>query len=135
MPHNILIVEDDPDYREILAAHLRKKKYGVLLADNVEQANHALAGNVNLVILEIALGKTAAVGKEKFGLRAGAKPAGYEILKIIRKLPSPPPVVIVTVLHQPEHELACIQAGADTFLRQPVDLDVLTAYIEKHLAK
>jgi DNA-binding response OmpR family regulator len=136
MPRNILIVEDDLTYRAILAAHLRKKKYGVLVADNIEQASRALAGNVDLIILEIALGKSAALGKTKSSEPTRTKkPAGYELLKIIRKRASPLPVIILTVLHQPEHEVACIEAGADIFLRQPVDLNVLMAYIERHLCK
>jgi two-component system cell cycle response regulator len=136
MSRNILIVEDDLNYRAILAAHLRKKRYGVLVADNIEQASRALAGNVDLIILEIALGKTAALGKTKSSAPPRTKkPPGYELLKIIRERPSHPPVIVLTVLHQPEHEVACIRAGADSFLRQPVDLNVLTAYIEKHLCK
>jgi DNA-binding response OmpR family regulator len=45
------------------------------------------------------------------------------------------PIIVLTHLSRDLDELACIRGGADCFLRKPVNMDLLTAYVESNLRR
>ena len=51
---SILVVDDEPDIRQVLQDVLEDEQYSVLTADSAEQARRlAAAGNIDLILLDI----------------------------------------------------------------------------------
>jgi DNA-binding response OmpR family regulator len=52
----ILVVDDDPDFREAMRAILTSASYGVVMASNVSEGTHAiLTERPNLILLDIMM--------------------------------------------------------------------------------
>jgi DNA-binding response OmpR family regulator len=126
----ILIVEDDSTYRTTVIRHLRRLQFTVAEAVNLEQAlNNIERYTIDLVILDVGLGKRAAFeGSAEVEPQPGG--SGYALLDIIRSRPRYIPVIILTSLDEPIYEVACLQRGADDFLRKRIDLEVLAAHVQ-----
>src|SRR4029079_13500615 len=104
----ILVVEDDPHIREILAGLLGALGYRLLMAVSAEQALDAL--NVvrpDLVLTDVHLG---AMNGIELCARLKADPR-YELM----------PVVILTSVNDLQARVAGLAAGADDFFTKPVE--------------
>jgi DNA-binding response OmpR family regulator len=133
MPSVILAIDDDHDYRRSVVRHLRLIKYGVLEATNSSEALEMLdRHDVDLILLEIALGGSTAMEEDsEEAVPPGS--SGLDLLEIIRSAPRYIPVVILTTMDRAIDELAAIRGGADSFLRKPTELNLLTAYVRSNL--
>jgi len=62
---------------------------------------------------------------------------GAEICDLVRQSPNPEiaqvPIILLTAHSGEDHEIECLNAGADDFVTKPVNLAVLRARIETHL--
>jgi DNA-binding response OmpR family regulator len=109
----ILVAEDDPIVGATLEDALRSDGHATLLADNGETAQGlSLTGEFDLLILDMGL------------------PArqGFHVLQELRARGNKIPVVVVT--GQSERDVVmCLQAGADDYMRKPVDVDELRARV------
>jgi putative two-component system response regulator len=104
----ILVVEDDPRIREVLAGLLGALGYRLLMAVSAEQALDAL--NVvrpDLVLTDVHLG---AMNGIELCARLKADPR-YELM----------PVVILTSVSDLQARVAGLAAGADDFFTKPVE--------------
>src|SRR5689334_24623534 len=104
----ILVVEDDPHIREVLAGLLGALGYRLLMAVSAEQALDAL--NVvrpDLVLTDVHLG---AMNGIELCARLKADPR-YELM----------PVVILTSVNDLQARVAGLAAGADDFFTKPVE--------------
>jgi DNA-binding response OmpR family regulator len=131
----ILIVDDDAAHVDRAAAHLRLLKMAVLRAETKDEALQVLERHeIGAVLLELGLGSEVDPDAEPLNgsLGSGKLPA-LEILEIIRARPRYTPVIVVTHFEKPLHELMAIRSGADAYLRKPVDLNLLSAYIHSKL--
>ncbi|HZP04570.1 MAG TPA: response regulator transcription factor [Terracidiphilus sp.] len=129
----ILVVDDDLEYREVIVRHLRFLNYGVLEAATSDAALACLQRHeVDLVLLEIALGAHSSI-KSANGVSVPPGSDGLDLLEIIRARPFYAPVIVLTVLDRATDEIASIQGGANIFLRKPVNISLLAAYVRSQL--
>ncbi len=110
----ILIIEDEPDLRDLVEFNLRTSGYSPVGADN---ANDALMlvndAQFDLILLDLMLP----------GLQGG------QFLKILRGMErvSDTPVMIVSAKDSEEDIVAGLDAGADDYLTKPFSIKVLLA--------
>jgi PAS domain S-box-containing protein len=114
----ILIVEDEPDAREMIAYLLRQRHAEVEVASSVEAALAALESNRPDVLLsDIEMPDRD----------------GYDLIAAVRALPSDSiariPAAALTAYSRPEDRAKSMLAGYDAHLSKPVDLAELIATI------
>ncbi len=104
-----MVVEDQPDIREILKRYLQREGFGCHLAvDGFEALEIFSKVVLHLVILDIML--------------PGID--GYEVLKEIRKI-SEVPVIMLTAKQQEADRLKGFSAGADDYVVKPFSIKEL----------
>jgi DNA-binding response OmpR family regulator len=104
-PH-ILIIEDNPDHRELLEDNL-KGSYRVTQADSKEQSLDLINTNkYDMVVLDYYL---------------NSKFSGLEVLKEITKNHPHLPVIMVTAYGNEEIAVSAIKSGARDYIRKTLD--------------
>jgi signal transduction histidine kinase/CheY-like chemotaxis protein len=108
---SVLIVEDNEDSRELLAAILTTRGYGVFTADNgLRGVEEALAHRPDVLLVDIGL-----PGLDGYGLaREVRKQLGHDVY-----------MVAITGYGQPEDRVRAVEAGFDVHLTKPVDIGTL----------
>ena len=100
----ILVVDDDPDARQIASTILASEGYGVIEADSAERALEAIRSRrVDLVILDLALPGTP----------------GLELLAMLRRHHDVP-VLIISGNDDVNTRIVGLRVGADDFVVKPV---------------
>ncbi|KUJ52212.1 histidine kinase [Chryseobacterium sp. JAH] len=119
MKKKILIVDDDP--RNIFALKLTLKARGFQLETSTmaQEAIQILENNpdIDLVLMDMMMPEMD----------------GYEAVRIIRQTPSIKhvPVIAVTAQAMEEDRQKCLDAGAQDYVKKPIDVDELLIAIEK----
>lgn len=120
MPDKILIVEDHPDSREILAIQLRLMSYEVIEAVNGQEGiEKAQAENPNLIIMDLGL-------------------PGIDGIEVTVRLKQNPktahiPVIALTAWQEQDYKDKALQAGMAGFLSKPTPPRILKDAIERFL--
>jgi PAS domain S-box-containing protein len=114
----VLIVEDEPDAREMIAYLLRQRNAEVTIASSVEAALSALESTIPDVLLsDIEMPDRD----------------GYDLIAAVRALPQDRgariPAAALTAYSRPEDRAKSMLAGYDAHLSKPVDLSELVATI------
>jgi len=119
MNKKILIVDDDP--RNIFALKLTLKARG-FRTETCTMAQEAIRilkndSEIGLVLMDMMMPEMD----------------GYEAVKIIRETPSINhiPVIAVTAQAMEEDRQKCIDAGAQEYVKKPIDVEELLTAIEK----
>ncbi|MGI8622432.1 MAG: GGDEF domain-containing response regulator [Solirubrobacteraceae bacterium] len=117
----VLVVDDVEDLRHLLAQALRHHGFGVLGAATGAEALAAFTHPVDAVLLDLGLPDMP----------------GLDVLDAIRRLPHPPPVIVLTGSVDRDAP-ACLSRGAHDFMAKPPQLDELVARVRaavrvKHL--
>ena len=60
--------------------------------------------------------------------------SGVEMLQALSRMPSHPPVIIMTAHGDKDVEAAVFQAGAIAFLKKPVNADLLMSWLERAIS-
>jgi putative two-component system response regulator len=110
----VLVVDDIEANVELIRTLLSRDGYNVVTATNGEQALELVAArHPDLVVMDVLMPKLS----------------GYEVCERIKHNPATrlTPVVLITALHEREHKIRGITAGADDFLTKPVDPSELKA--------
>lgn len=115
---NILVVDDEPGIRELLSEILFDEGYGVLLAENAEQARQQIRHRPDIVLLDIWMPDTD----------------GLTLLKewVATGLPIPP-VVMMSGHGTIETAVEATRIGAANFLEKPIALKKLLTTIAQTL--
>jgi DNA-binding response OmpR family regulator len=117
---HILIVEDDPDLSEKLAAILQKEHYTVEIASDGEEATEKIWNeNHDLILLDIML-------PEKDGL---------QVLQEIREEGIKTPVLMLTAKGDVEDKVRGLNLGADDYLPKPFSISELLARVKALLRR
>ena len=117
-PH-ILVVDDEEDVRVLHARILGEKGYRVDEARNGQEALQKLAASSpDLMVLDLMMPEVD----------------GWEVLRRLRNLPDPPPVVIVTALGDYASLSRGIREGASAYLIKPFRFNELLATVQAVLA-
>ena len=132
----ILVIDDDAAHLDRAVPHLRLLKMAVLQAQTKEEALQALEHHdVEVVLLELGLGSEIdpdvepAYKSVQNSIHDSVNLPALEVLEIIRSRYRYTPVIVVTYFEKSIYELMAIRTGADAYLRKPVDLNLLGAYV------
>ena len=107
----ILVVEDDPPIRNLIATTLKTHEYKYLLAKNGEQAIlQASSYAPDVVFLDLGLPDID----------------GIEIIKRIREW-SNMPIIVISARSEDEDKIEALDAGADDYLTKPFSVEELLA--------
>jgi CheY-like chemotaxis protein len=115
-PARILIVDDEPFNRDVLAQELELLDHEALSAVHGRDALERLGSEpVDLILLDIMMPEMD----------------GLAVVRKIRAEPalSQTPVVVISALAAAEDRRAALEAGADAFLAKPFTMEELTQAI------
>ncbi len=114
----ILIVDDKEKVRQSLSLALRGRDFDTVSAENAEEAWTLIQDDrADLALIDLMLGKDN----------------GLDLLKKIRKMESPLPVLIFTGYGTIETATEAITLGAFNYLQKPVKVDHLVPMIRSAL--
>ncbi|GAB3154993.1 response regulator transcription factor [Microbispora hainanensis] len=125
---HLLVVDDEPVVRELLAATLRFAGYEVTSAATGAQAlENARATPPDLVLLDVMLPDMD----------------GFEVIRRLRELPRPlvggrpgqVPVLFLTARDATQDKINGLRLGGDDYVTKPFDLEELLARIEAVLRR
>jgi CheY-like chemotaxis protein len=112
----ILVVDDDPDIRQVLMDRLDSYGYGVETAvDGAEALDALRLSTYDGMILDIRMPKID----------------GLEVLRRVRETHPSLPVVVVTASKMKDHDLKSISQGAQDCLLKPFDVAQLKEVVER----
>ncbi len=120
MPHEILIVDDEPDIRLLVEGILRDEGYDTRQAGDADQALAAFrARRPSLVVLDVWL--------------QGSKTDGIGILRALHREEPQVPVVMISGHGTIEMAVSAIQEGAYDFIEKPFQSDRLLLVVRRAL--
>lgn len=116
----ILVVDDDPELRQLLASYLNKHGYDTLLAENAKEIE-ALIGRFtpDLVVLDRMM-----PGRDGLSACRDLRAGGEDV-----------PVVLLTAKDEAVDRIMGLESGADDYLGKPFDPRELLARIEAVLRR
>jgi len=116
MSLSVLVVDDEKNARQNIAAFLKKKDYEVLEAENLKAAKKVLSeGSADLVLLDVELPD---------GL-------GTSLLEEQAANPARPPIIIITAHGDIEMAVEAMKNGAHDFLQKPIKFERLEQSIQR----
>lgn len=121
-PKRVLLVDDDPDYRQMVGEMLRTRGYDVVYADSGEAAIELVAvQGVDCVLLDRTM-------------------AGMGGLETCRRLKGAPavrdtPLIMLTATDHRDAVIECLGAGADDFLSKASGFEVLSARVQAQIRR
>jgi two-component system response regulator PilR (NtrC family) len=115
----VLVVDDEPDIRELLELTLAKMGLAVDAVGSVGEAKARLeAHRYSLCLTDMRLGDGE----------------GLELVRHIAALPADVPVAVITAYGSAENAVAALKAGAFDYVAKPVALEQLRALVRSALA-
>ncbi len=118
----ILIAEDEPDIRELVAFMLRFAGYEVMAASNGEEAVQAATRDIpDLVLMDVRMPRMT----------------GYDACRLMKANPDlhDVPVVFLSAKGQESEIQTGLEAGAEEYLLKPFSPDELTSRVKTILSK
>ncbi len=117
---NILVVDDEPLFRELLCSRLRRRNYTMIEAEDGNKAlEYAEKSRIDLALVDINLPKMD----------------GIELLQRLKELDGRIEVVILTGYSNIETAIAAMKHGAYDYLTKPYKLSELEVVVERALEK
>ena len=117
-PH-LMVVEDDPEMRDLLRKVLEKEGYLISLAANCHEAVSALGKDqFDLVVTDMLM----------------PHDGGLELLETLRSSLPDLPVIIITAFGDWQSYSRALELGAVAFISKPLKMAELTAAIHTALA-
>lgn len=118
--HRILVVDDEPDLREILQCNLENAGYTVDTAESAEEALHLLSPEHHLILLDVMLGGMS----------------GFRMAEKLRKeLHNPTPIIFLTAKDTENDLLTGFSTGGDDYISKPFSLHEVLARIKAILRR
>jgi two-component system response regulator AtoC len=113
---SVLVVDDEKNARENIAAFLKKKDYEVLEAGSIKEAKKAIAeGSADLVLLDVQL-------PDGLGTTLLSESAGTT---------GRPPIILITAHGDIDMAVEAMKNGAHDFLQKPIKFDRLEQSIQR----
>jgi two-component system OmpR family response regulator len=116
----LLVVEDDPNIRELLSASLRFAGFAVdAVTTGVEAVTAARESNPDLIVIDIMLPDLD----------------GFEVIRRLRETGLRVPVVFLTARDGTDDKIRGLTLGGDDYVTKPFSLEELTARIRAVLRR
>ena len=110
----ILLVDDDPNIRQLVNLYLQKEGFEVMMADRGDEALKMFkASPPNLILLDIML-----PGMD-----------GWQVCREVRKI-SNIPIIMLTAKDETFDKVLGLELGADDYVAKPFDMKELVARIK-----
>jgi DNA-binding response OmpR family regulator len=118
---NILVVDDEPDLREMLTRSFAREGHRVVaVADGRGAIDRAGSEHFDIVLLDVAL---------------GAGPDGYDVCRTLRTRRNVVPIIMLTALDSEADAVLGLEAGADDYVTKPFGLAELRSRIRAVLRR
>ena len=115
----VLVVDDEPDIRELLERTLARMGLGVDAVGSIAEAKERLgAERYDLCLTDMRLGDGE----------------GLDLVRHISTLPVDLPVAVITAYGSTENAVAALKAGAFDYVSKPVGLEQLRALVKSALS-
>ncbi len=122
--YSILVGEDQPEVQHALRLLLKNAGYSVESAATPDAILTAIDSKpFDLVLMDLNYRRDTTSGSE-----------GLEVLGALRKLASPPPVIVMTAWGSIELAVQAMHLGARDFIQKPWENPHLLHIIEKHIS-
>lgn len=119
-PTDILVVEDDPDLRELLLEELQDSDHACTGVGDLKSARRFLQGEApKLVVSDLHL----------------PDGNGLDLLEELRVLPVTPSFIVITAFGTIDQAVDALKRGADDFLTKPLDLEHLGLSVTRTLQR
>jgi len=119
-PVKILVVDDEPNIRDLLASGLRFAGFSVLAVGNGTDAVVAAEkGNPDLILLDVMLPDMS----------------GFSVTKKLRSMNILAPVLFLTARDEVEDKITGLTVGGDDYMTKPFSLDEIIARINAILRR
>lgn len=118
MGRSILVVDDEPSIRFLVARGLIAEGYEVLEAADGREAVDRLASGPDLVVLDVNMPSLS----------------GWDVLAEIRRR-GETPVIMLTADHEESHRIQGLEMGADDYLGKPFSVGELIARVRSVLRR
>jgi two-component system response regulator PilR (NtrC family) len=116
---HVLVVDDEPDIRELLELTLVRMGLGVSSVGTIAEAKERLkSARFDLCLTDMRL----------------ADGEGLELVRHIGTLPADLPVAVITAYGSAENAVAALKAGAFDYVSKPVGLEQLRALVRSALS-
>jgi len=120
MNKELLVVDDNSDIRFLICSILKEKGFKIRSAANYDQAINEIQNKLpNLAIIDIKLDK--------------ANKDGTDLLKLIMKLNSSIPVIMISGHATVQIAVEAIRLGAYEFIEKPFSTDKIVNYVNRAL--
>lgn len=118
-PLSILIVDDEPDIREILQFNLENEGYQVDSADSAEAAATILSGKHRLILLDVMMGGMS----------------GFKFADQLRKAGNNIPIIFLTAKDTENDMLTGFSIGGDDYISKPFSIKEVIARVKNILKR
>lgn len=119
-PIKVLVVDDEPNIRDLLASGLRFAGFSVLAVGNGNEAVIAAEkGNPDLILLDVMLPDMS----------------GFSVTKKLRSMNILAPVLFLTARDEVEDKITGLTVGGDDYMTKPFSLDEIIARIHAILRR
>ncbi|WP_322820015.1 HD domain-containing phosphohydrolase [Chloroflexus sp.] len=111
-PYNVLVIDDDPNVRDILSSLLKRERCIVRTAASGQSGIAAAQAELpDLILLDVMMPDLD----------------GFSVCRMLREDPltAEVPIIMITALDDRASRLEGVKAGADEFLSKPVELSEL----------
>jgi DNA-binding response OmpR family regulator len=116
----ILVVDDDPEIRKLLARYVESQGFRVLLAANCRELRDQLATHqVDLIVLDVML----------------PDGSGLDMCRDLRAQRSSVPIILLTALKEDVDRIIGLEIGADDYLGKPFNPRELIARVRAVLRR
>ena len=116
----ILVVDDDPEVRKLLARYIESQGFRVLLAANCRELGERLATNhIDLIVLDVML----------------PDGSGLDMCRDLRAKRSSVPIILLTALKEDVDRIIGLEIGADDYLGKPFNPRELIARVRAVLRR
>lgn len=116
---SILIVDDEPDIREILQFNLQNEGYDIDLAESAEQALKLLLPKHKLILLDVMMGGIS----------------GFKFADQLRKDGNNTPIIFLTAKDTENDMLTGFSLGGDDYISKPFSIKEVVARVRSVLRR
>lgn len=116
---SILIVDDEPDIREILQFNLQNEGYDIDLAESAEQAAKLLTPQHRLILLDVMMGGIS----------------GFKFADQLRKEGNNIPIIFLTAKDTENDMLTGFSIGGDDYIAKPFSIKEVVARVRSVLKR